>query len=92
MTALQVTAQKQLRQFVEQLERLEDEKKALLTDIRDKYAEAKGQGFDVKALRKLIAIRKKSRAELQEEEGILDVYRHALDMLEAEARETAEVD
>lgn len=92
MTALQVTAQKQLRQFVEQLERLEEEKKALLADIREKFAEAKGVGFDVKVMKKLLAIRKKSRDEVQEEESILDTYRHALDMLEAGEREPAEVD
>src|SRR5262249_43980547 len=54
MTTLQVSAQKQLRQFVEQIERLEEEKKALTGDIRDKYLEAKATGFDVKALRKIV--------------------------------------
>lgn len=92
MTALQVTAQKQLRQFVEQIERLSEEKKAILSDIRDKFTEAKGAGFDTKVMKKLLAMRRKSKAEVEEEESILDVYRHALDMLGAEARETAEVD
>lgn len=82
MTTLQAAAQNQLRQFVEQIERLEEEKKALAADIRDKYLEAKGTGFDVKALRKIISLRKKTNAEREEEEGILEVYMHALGMLD----------
>ncbi|MDP1907926.1 MAG: DUF2312 domain-containing protein, partial [Hyphomicrobium sp.] len=70
MTTLQVSAQKQLRQLVEQIERLEEEKKALASDIRDKYLEAKGVGFDVKALRQIVRMRKKSQEERQEEESI----------------------
>jgi len=81
MTTLQASAQKQLRQLVEQIERLEEEKKALAGDIRDKYAEAKAVGFDVKALRTIIRLRKKSKTEREEEEGILEVYLHALGML-----------
>jgi len=82
MTALQVSAQKQLRQVVEQIERLEEEKKALAGDIRDKLAEAKALGFDVKVLRKVLSLRKKSQAERQEEEAILAVYMHALGMID----------
>jgi uncharacterized protein (UPF0335 family) len=82
MTALQVSAQKQLRQLVEQIERLEEEKKALAGDIRDKYAEAKGLGFDVRALRKIVTLRKKSQTDRQEEEAILAVYMHALGMVD----------
>jgi uncharacterized protein (UPF0335 family) len=81
METLQVSAQKQLRQFVEQIERLEEEKKALAGDIRDKYAEAKATGFDLKALRKIVSLRKKSQTDRQEEEAILSVYMHALGML-----------
>lgn len=82
MTTLQASAQKQLRQYVEQIERLEEEKKALAGDIRDKYSEAKAVGFDVKALRKIVQLRKKSDTERQEEETVLEVYLHALGMLE----------
>ncbi len=82
MTTLQNSAQKQLRQFVEQIERLEEEKKALAGDVRDKYLEAKAVGFDVKALRKIVTLRKKSDTERQEEETILEVYMHALGMLD----------
>jgi uncharacterized protein (UPF0335 family) len=82
MTTLQATAQNQLRQFVEQLERLEEEKKAISDDIRDKFAEAKAVGFDIKALRQILRLRKKNRDERQEEEAILEVYLHALGMLD----------
>lgn len=81
MTTLQVSAQKHLRQFVEQIERLEEEKKAIADDIRDKFAEAKAVGFDVKALRQIIRLRKKSDSERQEEESMLAVYMHAMGML-----------
>ena len=82
MTTLQVSAQNQLRQMVEQIERLEEEKKALAGDIRDKYLEAKGLGFDVKVLRKVVSLRKKSQTDRQEEEAILAVYMHALGMVD----------
>lgn len=84
MSTLQVSAQKHLRQFVEQIERLEEEKKALADDIRDKFAEAKAVGFDVKALRQIVRLRKKSASERQEEEDMLAVYMHALGMLDEE--------
>jgi uncharacterized protein (UPF0335 family) len=73
-------AQEHLRQFIKQIERLEEEKKAIADDIKDKFAEAKAVGFDVKALRKIIALRKKSQDELSEEEAILATYLHALGM------------
>ena len=82
MSTLQATAQKQLRQLVEQIERLEEEKKQLASDIRDKYLEAKAVGFDVKVLRQVVRLRKKSQEERQEEETVLEVYMHALGMLD----------
>jgi uncharacterized protein (UPF0335 family) len=82
MTTLQSSAQKQLRQLIEQIERLEEEKKALSGDIRDKFAEAKGLGFDVKVMRKVISLRKKTRTEREEEDSVLSVYLHALGMLD----------
>jgi uncharacterized protein (UPF0335 family) len=78
----------QLRSFIERIERLEEEKKTISDDIRDVYAEAKGNGFDTKVMRQVIRIRKKDAAERQEEEAILDLYLHALGMApesEAEA-------
>jgi uncharacterized protein (UPF0335 family) len=85
MTTLQASAQKQLRQLVEQIERLEEEKKALAGDIRDKYHEAKAMGFDVKAMRQIVRLRKKSATEREEEVSILEVYLHALGMLDEHA-------
>ena len=80
----------QLRSFVERIERLEEEKKGIADDIRDVYAEAKGNGFDVNVLRKVIALRKKDANERQEEEAILDLYMHALGMVPAAMAEAAE--
>ncbi|MFN3868958.1 MAG: DUF2312 domain-containing protein [Hyphomicrobiaceae bacterium] len=89
MTTLQASTQNQLRQLIEQIERLEEEKKALAGDIRDKFAEAKALGFDVKAMKKIISLRKKSQTERQEEESILEVYMHALGMLDGSRLERA---
>jgi uncharacterized protein (UPF0335 family) len=69
-----------LRSLVERIERLDEERKALGNDIRDIYAEAKSAGFDVKVLRQLIRIRKQEPADVEEQESLLDVYRHALGM------------
>lgn len=79
---LQDSAQKQLRQFVEQIERLEQDKKDIARDIAEKYSEAEGNGFDKGILRKVISMRRKSKSELEEESAILDVYLHALGYLE----------
>lgn len=81
MTTLQASTQNQLRQLIEQAERLDEERKAITDDLRDKFAEAKALGFDVKAMKQVIRMRKKSQAERQEEESILEVYLHALGML-----------
>ena len=70
----------QLRSFIERIERLEEEKKTIADDIRDVYAEAKGNGFDTKVMRQVIRLRKKEPAERQEEEALLDLYMHALGM------------
>jgi len=69
-----------LRGIVERIERLEEERKALGSDIRDIYAEAKSAGFDVKVLRQLIRVRKQEPADVEEQETLLDVYRRALGM------------
>jgi uncharacterized protein (UPF0335 family) len=75
---LNQTAQGQLRGIVERVERLEKEKAEIADQIREVFAEAKGNGFDVKVLRKTIKIRKMDRAKRQEEEAILDLYLTAL--------------
>lgn len=74
----QTVAVAQLRSFVERVERLEEEKKTIGEDIKEVYAEAKGSGFCTKALRKIIAIRKKEKAERQEEEAMVQLYMDAL--------------
>ena len=71
----------QLRLFIERIERLEEEKKTISDDIRDVYAEAKGNGFDVKALRTIVRLRKQDEGERQEQETILETYMQALGML-----------
>jgi uncharacterized protein (UPF0335 family) len=74
-------AKDHLKAFIERIERLEEEKKALADDIRDVYAEAKGTGFDVKALRAIVRLRKQDTDERKEHEAILETYMHALGML-----------
>lgn len=70
-----------LRSFVERVERLEADKAAIADDIKEVYAEAKGAGFDTKALRKIVSERKQNADDLAEFESILDLYRHALGMI-----------
>jgi uncharacterized protein (UPF0335 family) len=67
-----------LRAFIERIEKLEEEKKALADDIKEVYGEAKGTGFDVKIIRKIVSIRKQDRDKRREEEEILDLYLSAL--------------
>jgi uncharacterized protein (UPF0335 family) len=74
-------AKDHLKAFVERIERLEEEKKALADDIRDVYGEAKGNGFDTKALRTIVRLRKQDLEERKEQEAILETYMHALGML-----------
>jgi uncharacterized protein (UPF0335 family) len=73
-------AKDQLKAFVERIERLEEEKKATSDDIRDVYAEAKGTGFDTKALRSIVRLRKLDTDERREQQEVLDTYMHALGM------------
>jgi uncharacterized protein (UPF0335 family) len=74
-------AKDQLKAIVERIERLEEEKKTISDDIRDVYAEAKGNGYDVKALRTIVRMRKQDAGERQEQETILETYMQALGML-----------
>lgn len=69
-----------LKQIIEKIERLEEEKAALAADIREVFAEAKNHGFDVKILRKILSLRKMDRDELAEHEELLNLYMNALDM------------
>lgn len=69
-----------LRSLIERIERLEEEQKALSSDIRDIFAEAKGAGFDVKIMRTIIKLRKMNAADRDEQETLLETYRRALDL------------
>ncbi|AZG77002.1 DUF2312 domain-containing protein [Methylocystis rosea] len=69
-----------LRAFIERIEKLEEEKRAISDDIKDVYAEAKGTGFDPKVMRKIVSIRRLDKHKRQEEEEILDLYLSALGM------------
>lgn len=71
----------QLRAFIERIERLEEEKQTIADDIKEVFAEAKGTGFDTKAMRTIIRLRKKDQAEREEEEAMLDLYLAALGMV-----------
>jgi uncharacterized protein (UPF0335 family) len=71
----------QLKAIIERIEHLEEEKKAISDDIRDVYAEAKGNGYDVKALRTVVRLRKQDKDERAEQEAILETYLHALGMI-----------
>jgi uncharacterized protein (UPF0335 family) len=74
-------AREQLRSIIERVERLEEEKAAIASDIRDVFAEAKGNGYDVKALRTIVRLRKQDANERAEAETILETYMQALGML-----------
>ena len=75
-----VVATGQLRSFIERIERLEEEKKTISDDIKEVYAELKGNGFDAKAVREIIRLRKKEDHERQEEEAMIQLYKNALGM------------
>jgi len=73
-------AKEHLRSFVERIERLEEEKKALADDIREVYAEAKGTGFDTRIMRQVVRLRQMESADRQEQEAMLELYMNALGM------------
>jgi uncharacterized protein (UPF0335 family) len=72
------TAQTQLKTIIERIERLEEDKAAVMADLKEVFAEAKGNGFDVKILRKVVRLRKQDTAKRQEEEALLDLYLSAI--------------
>lgn len=81
MTTVGHNAKEHLRAFVERIERLEEEKKAIADDIRDVFTEAKANGYDVKALRTVIRLRKQDKDARAEHEALVETYLHALGML-----------
>ena len=70
-----------LKSFVERVEKLEEERRAIGGDIRDVYSEAKGVGYDVKTMRKIVSLRRLDAADREEQETLLDTYKHALGMV-----------
>jgi uncharacterized protein (UPF0335 family) len=72
------SAQGQLKSVIERIERLEEDKKSVMEDLKNVYAEAKGNGFDTKVIRKIIRLRKQDTAQRQEEEALLDLYLSAI--------------
>ncbi len=74
-------AGEQLKSFIERIERLEEEKRALSGDIKEVYAEAKGTGFEPKIMRQIIKLRRMDKEEVDEEESLLDLYKRALGMM-----------
>ena len=78
---LNSAAQGRLRTVIERLERLEEDKAAIMADMKEVFAEAKGEGYDVKTLRKVLRISKMDKAKRQEEEAILDLYLSALGLI-----------
>lgn len=77
-------AKEQLKSIVERIERLEEEKKTITGDIKEVYAEAKGNGFDTKILKMIVRLRKKEANEREEEQSLLDLYMSALGMISQE--------
>jgi uncharacterized protein (UPF0335 family) len=78
MTEVGGIAAEQLVSYIERIERLDEEKAALAADIRDVFAEAKGNGFDVKTMRQILRLRKLDKDDLQEQEHLLDLYKRAI--------------
>ena len=74
-------AVERLKSFIERIERLEEEKRGLSDDIKEVYAEAKGTGFEPKIMRQIIKLRRMDKEEVDEEEGLLDLYKRALGMI-----------
>ncbi|WP_395825598.1 DUF2312 domain-containing protein [Elstera sp.] len=84
MTDVGGVAADQLRSYIERVERLEEEKAGIAADIKDVFAEAKGNGFDVKTMRQISRLRKLEEIDRQEQETLLDLYKRALGMLETD--------
>lgn len=78
MTEVGGIAAEQLVSYIERIERLEEEKAALGADIKDVFAEAKGNGFDVKTMRQILKLRKLEKSDLQEQEHLLELYKRAI--------------
>jgi uncharacterized protein (UPF0335 family) len=78
LDTINATAQGKLKSLIERIERLEEDKAAVATDLKEVYAEAKGEGFDVKIVRKVVRLRKQDSAKRQEEEALIELYISAI--------------
>ncbi len=78
---LTAAAQGRLKSFIERIERLEEDKAGVANDLKEVYAEAKGEGFDTKILRKVVRLRKQDKVKRQEEEALIDLYLSAIGAL-----------
>jgi uncharacterized protein (UPF0335 family) len=78
LDAINTSAQGKLKSLIERIERLEEDKKAVSTDLKEVYLEAKGEGFDVKIVRKVVRLRAQDKAKRQEEEALIDLYISAI--------------
>jgi uncharacterized protein (UPF0335 family) len=78
LDTINATAQGKLKSLIERIERLEEDKAAVANDLKEVYAEAKGEGFDVKIVRKVVRLRKQDSAKRQEEEALIDLYLSAI--------------
>jgi uncharacterized protein (UPF0335 family) len=78
LNTINTTAQGKLKSLIERIERLEEDKAAVANDLKEVYAEAKGEGFDVKIVRKVVRLRKQDSAKRQEEEALIDLYISAI--------------
>jgi uncharacterized protein (UPF0335 family) len=74
-------SKEQLKQYIARIERLEEDKSAVLTDLKEVYSEAKSDGFDTKAMKQIIKLRKADKAKLEEQEQLIELYKEALDMV-----------
>ena len=81
MLQVGMITKEQLQQFIERIERLEEEKASISEDVREVYAEAKANGYDVKVMRQVIKLRKMEASEREEQESLIDTYLHALGMV-----------
>jgi uncharacterized protein (UPF0335 family) len=78
LDAIHTSAQGKLKSLIERIERLEEDKKAVSADLKEVYAEAKGEGFEVKIVRKVVRLRAQDKAKRQEEEALIDLYISAI--------------
>lgn len=90
MTTLQKATQDKLRSYIERIERIDEKRKALAADAAEIFNEAKSIGFDTKIMRKVLALRKKTKSEREEEDAILTTYLHAMGMADTPLGDWAE--